>query len=139
SQHVLNMQPCAWCILQRMICLVIAALAGLGWWTARRTSQLRLTSVVVLALALAGMLAAWYQHTVAANLFSCDRTFAEIMVSASRLDVLAPSVFGIYATCADSAVDLLGVRYELWTFALFAIIAVASLVALVKAAVFTPS
>ncbi|MGA0585155.1 MAG: disulfide bond formation protein B, partial [Castellaniella sp.] len=34
SQHAFGMKPCAWCVLQRLILLAIAAvcgLAGMGW------------------------------------------------------------------------------------------------------------
>ena len=132
SQHVLGMMPCAWCILQRMICLAIALVCLLGWAARARPAALRTAAALALALAVGGVVAAWYQHTVAANLFSCDRTFADVVVTGSGLDALAPSVFGIYATCADSATTLLGVRYELWTLALFVVLAVMSVLALVR-------
>jgi disulfide bond formation protein DsbB len=59
-------------------------------------------------------------------------TFADRVVSGSGLDAAMPGIFGIYATCADSAVDLLGVRYELWTLALFSILAIMSILALAR-------
>ncbi len=131
SQHVLGMAPCAWCVLQRMIVLAIAIVAGLGWWLhGRRPGAAQLAAAVSGALALGGVVAAWYQHTVAANSFSCDLSFADAVVTTSRLDVLLPQVFGIYATCADSAVDLLGVRYEIWTLILFVVLALLAVVAL---------
>src|SRR5690606_2018457 len=130
SQHVLDMQPCAWCILQRMICLVIGALAGLGWLARRQRTVAALAASGIVLLAIGGAIAAWYQHTVAAQLFTCDMTFADRVVTGSGLDGLMPGIFGVYATCADSAVMLLGVRYELWTLALFALLAVANLLAL---------
>ncbi len=122
SQHVLEMQPCAWCILQRMICLTVGIAAGVGWLL-NRPASLFGAGTLTLLLALSGIVAAWYQHTVAANLFSCDLTFADRFVAASGLDRLLPSIFGIYATCADSVTTLLGVRYELWTLLLFALMA----------------
>lgn len=126
SQHVLGMQPCAWCILQRMICLAIALAAGLGWWAWRRQRIAATAAGLAGLFALGGMTAAWYQHTVAAQQFSCDLSLADRVVSGSGLDAALPALFGIYATCADSSVDLAGVRYELWTFALFALFAVLS-------------
>lgn len=123
SQHVLGMAPCAWCILQRMILLLIAIVAGLGWLTGReRSGSISLAAGVSTLLALGGVVAAWYQHTVAAQSFSCDQTFADVVVTRSGLDQMIPQVFGIYATCADSAVDLFGIRYELWALVLFVLL-----------------
>lgn len=130
SQHVLGMQPCAWCVLQRMICLVIAVVAGLGWLARRQRGAPAFASALVFLLAMGGAVAAWYQHTVAAFAFTCDLSFADRVVAASGLDALMPQVFGIWATCADSAVDLLGLRYELWTLMLFVGLALLNLLAL---------
>lgn len=124
SQHVLGMAPCAWCILQRQIVVVIAVVAALGWWAGgRHPGAVSVAAGVSGVLALGGIVAAWYQHTVAANSFSCDLSVADRVVTASRLDQWLPQVFGIYATCADSAVDLIGVPYELWSLMLFVLLA----------------
>ncbi len=130
SQHVFGMRPCAWCVLQRLILLAIAAvcgLAGMGWGPVlvRRTG-----AAVTAVLAVCGIAAAWYQHSVASQLFSCAQTFADRFVSASGLDAALPWLFGIYATCMDARVDLLGVEYALWGLVLFIVCAALSLAAL---------
>ena len=129
SQHVFNMPPCAWCVLQRLILLVIATVCLLGnvlAQTARRVMAL-LASV----LSVAGIVAAWYQHTVAAEMVSCDRTFADIFMSRTTgLDGMAPWLFGIYATCMDAKVTLFGVEYVLWALALFIVLLLISCYAL---------
>lgn len=130
SQHVFGMMPCAWCVLQRLILLAIAAvcgLAGMGWGPdiARRTG-----AAVTAVLSVCGIAAAWYQHSVASQLFSCAQTFADRFVSASGLDAALPWLFGIYATCMDARVDLLGVEYALWGLALFVVCAALSLATL---------
>jgi len=130
SQHVLGMAPCAWCVLQRMVCLAIGVVAGAAWLS-RRQMGATLAIALVFVLSIGGMLAAWYQRTVAANLFSCDLTLADRIVTASGLDRMAPPIFGVFATCAESAVHLLGVRYEVWTLLLFGVMAAASLAALI--------
>jgi len=130
SQHVLGMQPCAWCILQRMACLAIGVVAGFGWLMRRHRMAAVLCAIGALLLSIGGGIAAWYQHTVASQLFTCDMTFADRVVSGSGLDSAMPGIFGVYATCADSAATLLGVRYELWTVSLFVILAGLSLAAL---------
>ncbi len=83
--------------------------------------------------AIGGMLAAWYQYSVASEMFSCDMTFADRFMSRmTGLDGAIPWLFGIYATCMDARADLLGIEYALWSLALFAVLLVAFLVALVK-------
>lgn len=132
SQHVLGMQPCAWCILQRMICLATGVASGLGWLMRAHRKVAVAAALGTFLLSIGGAVAAWYQHTVASQQFTCDMTLADRVVSGSGLDAAMPGIFGIYATCADSAVDLLGVRYELWTLALFSILAIMSILALAR-------
>jgi disulfide bond formation protein DsbB len=81
---------------------------------------------VVALLALAGVAAALWQHFVAAASSSCKRTLADRIVSGLQLDALAPEVFAPRASCAEAAVDLLGLPYEFWSLALFSLLAAAA-------------
>jgi disulfide bond formation protein DsbB len=129
SQYVFDMQPCAWCVLQRLIFLVIALVCWLGIWGRRLCRHApRISAIVAALLAAGGVTAAWYQYTVASNMFSCDMTFADRFISSLGLDAAVPAVFGIFATCMDARVKLLGVEYALWGLGLFAAIAVVALV-----------
>lgn len=123
SQHVADMRPCAWCVFQRLILIAISltALAGL---VISRSAQMaaRIASGLVAALGLGGIAAAWYQYSVAAVQFSCDQTFADRFMTTSGLDASVPWLFGIYATCMDARVDLLGIEYALWALALFVVL-----------------
>jgi disulfide bond formation protein DsbB len=123
SQHVQGMQPCPWCILQRLIFLAIAAaaLASLAL-RARPGRGLRATAAITGLLGLCGMAAALYQNLVAAHLPSCDMTLADRIVSGLGVDALVPELFEVRASCADAAVRLLGVPYELWSCLLFAVV-----------------
>ncbi|MGB6241186.1 MAG: disulfide bond formation protein B [Castellaniella sp.] len=121
SQHLFGMQPCAWCVLQRLILLAIAAvcgLAGTGWGSALAR---RAGAVLGAALGIGGIIAAWYQYSVASNAFSCAQTFADRFIAGSGLDSAVPWLFGIYASCADARVSLLGIEYALWGLMLFVI------------------
>jgi disulfide bond formation protein DsbB len=127
SQHVFGMQPCAWCVLQRLILLAIAAvclLTGTGWGS---TVVSRLGAALAALLALAGGVAAWYQYTVASHSFSCEQTFADRLIAGSGLDAALPWLFGIYASCMDARVSLLGVEYALWGLVLFALCGILAL------------
>lgn len=129
SQHLFDMLPCAWCIVQRMIFIVIGVVAMLGAIVGFRPVK-RLALILVLILSIIGVAAAWHQWTVAAAQFSCDQTLADRIVSGSGLDASMPWLFGIYATCMDAAVSILGLDFAVWSLVLYAVFALAALVAL---------
>jgi disulfide bond formation protein DsbB len=133
SQHVFGLQPCPWCILQRMIFLTIAALALLTLTWPRRGVQLA-AAVAVDALATAGIAAVLWQHFVAAKTKSCALTLADRIISGSGLDRLLPDVFEVRATCFEAAVTMLGMPYEFWSLAVFVALAAAALVLLLQRA-----
>lgn len=119
SQHVYGMEPCPWCILQRVIFLAIALVCLVGFFATR------LAGALVLLLALCGVAAALWQHFKAAASSSCAMTLADNIVSAMKLDSLWPDIFLPRASCADAAVALMGVPYEFWALAMFVLLGVA--------------
>lgn len=123
TQHVFDMQPCSWCVLQRLEFVTIGAIAllGLAWPAA---SGLRATLAGVAALAVAGMATALWHHFVASSSTSCNVSLADKIVSATGLDGLLPDVFEARASCADAAVKLFGVPYQLWSLTIFTVLAV---------------
>lgn len=126
SQHVFDMQPCPWCILQRILFLVIALLLLAGAFVPGRAVFV----VGAVAFALAGIVTALYQHFVAAKSSSCNLTMADKIISGLGLDKAAPAMFEVKASCADAAVDMLHVPYEFWSLGFFVIVAVAATYAL---------
>jgi len=131
SQHVFGMRPCPWCILQRVIFLVIALVCGAALIVQSRRAR-RFFAGLAALLGISGVASAVYQHKVAASMFSCNLTLADKIITAMQLESALPYVFKIEASCADAAVDLLGLPYEYWGGALFALISVALIVALFK-------
>jgi disulfide bond formation protein DsbB len=125
------MQPCPWCVLQRLICVVIAVLALPGAVSAAPALRV-LSSIGALLGALAGAAAALWQHFVAAASASCNLTLADRIVSATGLDERLPQVFAAYASCADAKVNLLGLPYEFWSLALFGLIGILALSLLLR-------
>lgn len=125
TQHVFDMQPCPWCVLQRLVFAAIAAAAGLGALWPARTAQLGAALVAAL-LALGGISAALWQHFVAASSTSCNLTLADRIMSATGLDMAWPEVFAAYASCAEAKVDLLGLPYEFYSLTLFALLGLAA-------------
>ena len=122
AQYRFDMQPCPWCVLQRVIFIAIAFAALLGAVWDARAGRL-MAGAIAAALAAAGMAAALWQHFVAASAASCDLTLAERIVSALGLDERWPEVFSAFASCRDAAVNVFGVPFEFYSLALFALIA----------------
>lgn len=145
AQHAFDVRPCPWCVLQRGIVLLLAVFAltggGLAWWLKHRSHlhrahlAVRLAAIPVVLLALAGLMAATYQHEVAAQNESCALSAADRIVTALELESRWPAVFMITATCQDAqGYRLIGLPYEIWSGLLFALALGAGLVALLRGA-----
>jgi len=118
SQHMFRMEPCPWCVLQRVIFLAVALAALPGLLSTLRPVRLGSTALVVV-LAACGVAAALWQHFVAAASASCNMTLADKIVGGLGLDGWQPEVFEARASCADAAVNLFGLPYEFWSLGLF--------------------
>ena len=132
SQHVFDMQPCPWCILQRIIYLSIAALCLIGAAVSAGLVR-RGIGVLTLLLALGGGASALYQDLVASKSASCNLTFADKVINALGLDGAFPPLLQVTANCSDAAVSVLGVPYAYWSLALFIVMAAASIQVLLRA------
>lgn len=127
SQHLFGMQPCPWCIFQRVLYLALAAVALIGWIGKPRPMQ-TVAALGVLALALGGLASAVFQHRVAALDASCALTLADRFLMATGLETAVPWLFQVTATCMDAAgYRLLGLGFEVWSGALFALLAAVAL------------
>lgn len=118
SQHMFGMEPCPWCILQRIVFIAIALACDVGLlW--RSPLGRRVAGALMLALSACGAAAALWQHFKAAASASCNFTLADKVIVSMNLDGLLPEIFQPRASCADAAVNLLGVPYEFWSLLLF--------------------
>jgi protein dithiol:quinone oxidoreductase len=124
TQHGFDMQPCPWCVLQRVIFVAIGLAGALGWLWRRPAGQWT-TGLAVSVLAGLGVAAALWHYFVANASASCNLTLADRIVSGLGLDALLPQVFAATASCADAKVDLLGVPYPLWSLAMFVLLGTA--------------
>ena len=131
SQHAFDLQPCPWCVLQRLI-FVLIALAALAGLAARSVTGRRIVAFGLLLLCGAGIAAVLWQHFVAAASNSCNLTLADRIMAASGLPILLREVFEARATCADAAVSLLGLPYEFWGLALFVAVEAAALTLMLR-------
>ncbi len=126
TQYRMDMQPCAWCVLQRLVFLAIASAAVLGLLLPGATGR-RVGAGLAMLLADLGLAAALWQHFVAAASAACNMSLADRLMGATGLDSRWPEVFAAYANCADAKANLLGVPYEFWSLALFALLSLAAL------------
>jgi disulfide bond formation protein DsbB len=136
AQHAFGIEPCAWCVVQRLVVIAVAAVALAGAAIARRLPRGAglPAAAALLALSVGGAVAAWHQHTVAAKQLSCAFTWADRTLMSLQLDGWAPGLFRVGATCADAAQStLLGLPFEVWSGAWFAIVAVAATAAALAA------
>ena len=130
SQYVFDMQPCAWCVLQRLIFLIISVVSALAIWLRQPVVRAALGGAIVL-LAASGTASAIYQHIVAADDTSCRLSLAQEIISDTlHLDTLLPVVFAVRVGCSAGATTMLGIPYEFWSLAAFVLLALASLFAI---------
>jgi protein dithiol:quinone oxidoreductase len=121
AQYQFDMQPCPWCVLQRLIYIVVGVLALLG--ALLSNTPRRLVVGLALLTALSGVATALYQQLHAVNEASCDLSMAERFIGWLQLDRLLPQLFVAYASCADAAVSVLHVPFAVWSCVMFVILA----------------
>ncbi len=129
GQYAYDMRPCPWCILQRVLFILIALLSLVAASARSRPTHL-LQAGVVIVLAALGSSAALYQHFVAAKSDSCALTLADKIITALGLEAMMPSLFQITGSCADAAVSVLGISFDIWSLMLFFIVAAMALAAI---------
>ncbi len=122
AQHVYDVQPCPWCVLQRLVFVAIGLLALLGLASRSRLGA-RVAAVVMGVLVACGIAAALWQHFVASRSASCNLTFADRVMNATGLNERWPGLFMAYANCGDKAV-LWGVPLELYSLAAFVVLGI---------------
>ncbi len=132
SQYQFDMQPCAWCVFQRLLYLIIGITALLLTIFKQNRMRLSIGTAGIIATAIAGVTSAVYQEKVAANTFSCAQTFADQLMTKSGLDAAAPWLFGIYASCMEARIKLFGIEYAWWSMAMFSMIGILGIIALLR-------
>ena len=122
SQHVFSLMPCAWCVMQRLIYVLIGLIAaGLALIPCKKW-PVTIGGIALIVLSFSGIAAAWYQTHYAAKAFSCNLGFADKLMIDTGLDAALPSVFGIFASCADAVVNIMGLDYSSWSLLLFGVL-----------------
>lgn len=131
TQHVLDMQPCSWCVAQRMAILAAGLLSVAGLLIARRPVGRRALAASTALAALAGLASAVWQQGWASKSLSCAFTLADRIVMKTGLGQRLPAVFQPTASCAEANQALLGLPYAVWSALAFLLILAAMAKAMV--------
>ena len=127
-QHVLGLEPCPMCIVQRYALILVAVVSGLTALTTKRSLLMAGASLLVLISGFGAFVAArqsflqWYPPEIA----SCGRDFYG-MIETFPLKRAIPMIFKGSGDC--SAVDwtFLGGSIANWSFVCFAVIGLLAL------------
>jgi len=118
-QHVVGLEPCPLCILQRVAYLLLAILAGLAAWRSPRSSA-RAFGVAGILVALIGAgIAAWHVRLmqVPASL-SCGPGLGAMLENFPLTQIL-PRIFRGSGDCTDPSAVLFGMSLAAWSLAGF--------------------
>ncbi|MFM1907710.1 MAG: hypothetical protein RLZZ591_1387 [Pseudomonadota bacterium] len=132
-QHVVGLEPCPMCIVQRYALVLVALLSGLGSALHGRVAHLT-TTLLVLVTALGGAFVAarqswlqWYPPEVV----SCGRDFYG-MIETFPLQRAIPLIFKGSGDCTKIDWTFLGGSIANWSFVNFTVIALVMLAVLAR-------
>ena len=133
-QHVVGLEPCPMCIVQRYALMLVALLAGLGAVLGRSGVSLRIFSTLVLLFSGFGAFVAarqsylqWYPPEIA----SCGRDFYG-MIETFPLQRAIPLIFKGSGDCTKIDWTFLGLSIANWSFVSFVVFAVVALALLLR-------
>ena len=127
-QHVVGLEPCPMCIVQRYALVLVAIVAGLSALSARRNFLITGAGVLVLLSGFGAFVAArqsflqWYPPEIV----SCGRDFYG-MIETFPLKRSIPMIFKGSGDCTAIDWTFLGGSIANWSFVSFALIALTAL------------
>jgi disulfide bond formation protein DsbB len=129
-QHGMGLQPCPLCILQRVAYFAVGLFGVLGALMAPRPHARAAGVLMLLAALTGGGIAAW-QVWLQMNpgSLSCGPGLSTMMENFPLTEVL-PKVFAGSGDCSEAAWVFLGLSIAGWSLVWFAILSIASIVAL---------
>lgn len=130
-QHWRNLDPCPWCVAQRIGFLAIALVALVGALHRPRGFGVTFYSTLIALLAAGGIAMAGYQLWLQgdeARAMSCVGSPVEKILDAMKLGRLVPSVFMYDGPCTLKPWALFGMSIPAWSLASFAVLLVGTIV-----------
>ncbi|MEC5213249.1 disulfide bond formation protein DsbB [Polaromonas sp. CG_9.5] len=134
-QHVVGLEPCPMCIVQRYALVLVTLVAGVSALSARRNVLITGASLLVLLSGFGAFVAArqsflqWYPPEIA----SCGRDFYG-MIETFPLKRAIPMIFKGSGDCTAIDWTFLGGSIANWSFVCFVLIAVMALTLVVRQA-----
>ena len=132
-QHVVGLEPCPMCIVQRYTLVLVAIVAGVSTLSARRNFLITGASLLVLLSGFGAFVAArqsflqWYPPEIV----SCGRDFYG-MIETFPLKRSIPMIFKGSGDCTAIDWTFLGGSIANWSFASFVLIGVIALMLVVR-------
>ena len=132
-QHVVGLEPCPMCIVQRYALVLVAIVAGVSTLSARRNFLITGASLLVLLSGFGAFVAArqsflqWYPPEIV----SCGRDFYG-MIETFPLKRSIPMIFKGSGDCTAIDWTFLGGSIANWSFASFVLIGVIALMLVVR-------
>ena len=134
-QHVVGLEPCPMCIVQRYALMLIAIVAGLSALSARRNILITGAGVLVVLSGFGAFVAArqsflqWYPPEIV----SCGRDFYG-MIETFPLKRVVPMIFKGSGDCTAIDWTFLGGSIANWSFVSFVVIGLVSLALIARLA-----
>ena len=134
-QHVVGLEPCPMCIVQRYALVAVALVAGITALASKKALLLAGSALMVLLAGFGAFVAArqsflqWYPPEIA----SCGRDFYG-MIETFPLQRAIPMIFKGSGDCTKIDWTFLGLSIANWSFISFALIALAGLALAVRQA-----
>ena len=120
AQHAMGMQPCPWCVVQRLLMLASMGCMLLVLGSLRVPIALALPLLANFVFQVAGIAAAGYQFLVASRSDRCDLGLADRILIASGLEQAWPWMFAASTSCTEAAsATLLGFPFSLLALGFF--------------------
>ena len=132
-QHVVGLEPCPMCIVQRYALVLVAVVAGITAMTSKKGLLVSGSVLMLLASGFGAFVAArqswlqWYPPEVA----SCGRDFYG-MIETFPLKRAIPMIFKGSGDCTKIDWTFLGLSIANWSFISFVVIALVALVLAVR-------
>ncbi len=134
-QHVVGLEPCPMCIVQRYALVLVAIVAGITAFTRNKSLLLTGSALVVLLSGFGAFVAArqswlqWYPPEIA----SCGRDFYG-MIETFPLKRAIPMIFKGSGDCTKIDWTFLGLSIANWSFLSFAVMGLVGLVLVARTA-----
>ena len=133
-QHVVGLEPCPMCIVQRYAMVCIAVLSAFAWFISRKSMQVAMSLLLLIASSFGAFVAArqsylqWYPP----ELVSCGRDFYG-MVESFPLKRAIPMIFKGSGDCTKVDWTFLGGSIANWSYVAFVVFALVGLTIAVQA------